>query len=565
MRRRITGFWAVTLLLLGIAPAFAQGISDPDIRAAAEAAPKSGWDQTWGVASHVLPVTHAVEASMLEAGPAGQLAQESILVIKTIPTPSLPDGIYLHDYRRCSSIHLTSLAAVADVSAGGGEFLLLETEKSNIREFAVYFIVHDLGTQWLVDSEYLADDYVTQGAPAVYNVQLWSSDPQETLDALGRFLTELGSQRPTSFLNTTTKVPPPVFANWVNLRGSEVTMRLRSPAGVSALDITTVAWTAPNPTPTIHVTNLASVGPSEIVSIDLSGTHPNPSDVEVQFHTGGAKADQVFTSFNAFGDGASNWLPFASGDGSTASLQPVEPPSTAPPMADAEARLNGSTVRLDAHLTTNSSFIGIFSEILPELATRPDFRDYEDLKLRLATSHAMSRSVELKLEFEAGATASQVVVPAGTWTEYSLPFSSFLMGGSPLDWSTWGNRLVRVTIAAVDVPGEPRDFSIDVSTLEFARTPLSACNDGLDNDGDGSVDAADTGCSGAEDRSEFNEAVECDDGADNDEDGLFDFPQDPDCTSTLDVVELPEPCVGLGVIAGGLFLGGLVRTRAQRR
>ena len=547
-----------------------QGITNLDIRAAAEAAPEASWDQTWGVASHVLSSTPAVEASMLEAGPTGEPPRESVLVIKTIPGPSLPDGIYLHDYRRCSSIHLSSLVSVSPASIGSGEFLLLETEKSNIREYAVYFIVHDLGTQWTIDSKYLADEYTAQGASAVYNVQLWSSDPQETLNAVSRFLAELATQRPMSYVNTSPIAPPPVFASWTSLSGAEVAMRLRSDSGISNLDITAVAWTAPNPTPASLVTNLATVRESEIVIIDLSSIAANPSDVEVQFHTGGQKVDQVFTSFNAFGDGASNWLPFSSSDGSAASLAPTTPPTTSPPIPDGEARLSASTIRVNANLAGASSFLGVFTEILPELSERPDFRDYEGLRLWLRSSHGGLRSVEVKLEFETGQSASRVVVPGSSWSLYSLPFSSFSMAGSSLDWLAWGDRLERVTLAAVDVPGQPRDFTVDVSTLGFERTPPVACNDGVDNDGDGAVDLADSGCASVSDRSEFNSSIACDDGADNDADGAVDFPADEDCIDSLGESEgLPAsvPAVGvlgLGVLALGLASASRLVRRGRR-
>jgi hypothetical protein len=51
-----------------------------------------------------------------------------------------------------------------------------------------------------------------------------------------------------------------------------------------------------------------------------------------------------------------------------------------------------------------------------------------------------------------------------------------------------------------------------------------ACDDGLDNDSDGSVDFPDDpGCDGADDLSEKSPSLACDDGADNDGDGMVDF------------------------------------------
>ena len=64
-----------------------------------------------------------------------------------------------------------------------------------------------------------------------------------------------------------------------------------------------------------------------------------------------------------------------------------------------------------------------------------------------------------------------------------------------------------------------------------------ACNDGLDNDGDGLVDyPEDTGCESLVDGDEYDEPIvyECNDGLDNDGDNLTDYPADPDCTSLED-------------------------------
>jgi cytochrome c peroxidase len=58
---------------------------------------------------------------------------------------------------------------------------------------------------------------------------------------------------------------------------------------------------------------------------------------------------------------------------------------------------------------------------------------------------------------------------------------------------------------------------------------IGACNDGIDNDGDGFADAGeDAGCASPEDTSETAHDQLCDDGLDNDGDGLTDW-QDADC------------------------------------
>lgn len=74
-----------------------------------------------------------------------------------------------------------------------------------------------------------------------------------------------------------------------------------------------------------------------------------------------------------------------------------------------------------------------------------------------------------------------------------------------------------------------------------------ACNDGVDNDGDGFVDYPDdSGCRKWWDRTETNPNIECDDGLDNDGDSLVDM-QDPGCESITDNDEtdgtqIPNSC-----------------------
>ncbi|MGB5548150.1 MAG: hypothetical protein WBM74_16350, partial [Polyangiales bacterium] len=67
---------------------------------------------------------------------------------------------------------------------------------------------------------------------------------------------------------------------------------------------------------------------------------------------------------------------------------------------------------------------------------------------------------------------------------------------------------------------------------------LQACNDGIDNDGDGAIDVADTGCSGS---SAQIENPQCSDGYDNDGDGTADYGGDPDCTGPSSNRELALP------------------------
>ena len=80
----------------------------------------------------------------------------------------------------------------------------------------------------------------------------------------------------------------------------------------------------------------------------------------------------------------------------------------------------------------------------------------------------------------------------------------------------------------------------DPSEEHDATLPGSvACDDGLDNDGDGRFDATvddfgDPGCESPldpDERSLPGSGNDCDDGVDNDGDGHIDFPADPDCAS----------------------------------
>ncbi len=105
-------------------------------------------------------------------------------------------------------------------------------------------------------------------------------------------------------------------------------------------------------------------------------------------------------------------------------------------------------------------------------------------------------------------------------------------------------------------------------TITNCPSDCRACNDGIDNDGDGLIDfGADPECAGANDNYEApfcgnawcdsteNEdschidcwvpgpsdiaSIPCSDGVDNDADGLTDYPNDPQCHSSMDSTEEP--------------------------
>jgi len=64
------------------------------------------------------------------------------------------------------------------------------------------------------------------------------------------------------------------------------------------------------------------------------------------------------------------------------------------------------------------------------------------------------------------------------------------------------------------------------------------CDNGLDDDGDGSGDyPRDAGCDDALDTSEKTAAYPCDNGSDEDSDGMIDYPADPGCRVPTSILE----------------------------
>jgi hypothetical protein len=136
--------------------------------------------------------------------------------------------------------------------------------------------------------------------------------------------------------------------------------------------------------------------------------------------------------------------------------------------------------------------------------------------------------------------ATPIVVARGassllTWTTANV--SSCTASG---DWlgsksATGGNEAQTniqndetYTISCLDLGGE--------TITANATVRLSACSDGMDNDGDGKIDMADLGCADTSDNDETDIVTQCSDGIDNDGDGLGDL-ADPDCTDASDDTE----------------------------
>ncbi len=105
--------------------------------------------------------------------------------------------------------------------------------------------------------------------------------------------------------------------------------------------------------------------------------------------------------------------------------------------------------------------------------------------------------------------------------------------------------------------GDERDAGTDPGN---PGSIVGACSNGIDDDGDGTIDAADPGCTGG--GTPNIENPECNDGFDTDNDGATDL-ADLDCTDASDDNEVGAACGLLG--AEGLALLGLAHALRRRR
>jgi hypothetical protein len=88
-----------------------------------------------------------------------------------------------------------------------------------------------------------------------------------------------------------------------------------------------------------------------------------------------------------------------------------------------------------------------------------------------------------------------------------------------------------------------------------------ACANTVDDDGDGKIDAQDSGCASSSDLSELNAADKCDDGLDNDFDGKVDA-ADPGCAIAPHDKESRQQACGLGAELAAIVWA---LARARRR
>ena len=119
-----------------------------------------------------------------------------------------------------------------------------------------------------------------------------------------------------------------------------------------------------------------------------------------------------------------------------------------------------------------------------------------------------------------------------------------------------GSSLAGVLYAISTFQGQPAQTALygnaslaaDLSYYRpaiLAVTAERACDDGVDDDGDGALDLADPGCFASGDAFETNALAPCDDGFDSDGDGLVDWPDDPGCKDLTWLYENPACDDGL--------------------
>ncbi len=147
----------------------------------------------------------------------------------------------------------------------------------------------------------------------------------------------------------------------------------------------------------------------------------------------------------------------------------------------------------------------------------------------------------------AGGSGVNLTVRAAPWTTGTvnagggLTAMGFAHGPASATGSTAQNggqlNLVTPIFISTSIPNSPYFPAIGTLSVTFTGDP-PACANGVDDDGDGHIDAAtDPGCSNAIDPSEQESSLPCDDGIDNDADTFADFPNDPACQTSVSTRE----------------------------
>jgi hypothetical protein len=90
----------------------------------------------------------------------------------------------------------------------------------------------------------------------------------------------------------------------------------------------------------------------------------------------------------------------------------------------------------------------------------------------------------------------------------------------------------------VNINRIPSPDDITGAHVVYGNSSVVACQNGIDDDGDGLVDFYDPGCSPSQ---LITEKPQCSDGIDNDGDLAIDFPLDSNCQGKWDNSEAPDP------------------------
>ncbi len=460
---------AVVALLLAFASlALAQEISSPAVRGAVEAAAPEGFTVEWTRPDHLLrdfSFTPALQASLVKYRNGDRQVQVSALIIQTAASASNPNGIYPHDHRRCVSIHRRLLQSIQPVSIAEAGFHLLETVKANVHEHEVSFILVDRPDRWEVDSQIFASFYNPVPNAFVYNVQVWSSRPDLTAGVVGRLLRALEAERPLTFHNTDLATTPDVIIRKAVYEHKIIHLLLTSSRSVEA-DLTIVAWTRPNPTPTTALVRQTLRKGGQILTLPIFDMEPLATEFEITLREDTALLDAVLVSVNHFGAHSSNWFPFASA-GSAARILVVPDSPPAPPAK--MTSVNDSVVRLDGTIGETGGFIGMFLELLPELEDPPELRGFEAVSFLTRAAGARRRFI-LKLELVSGEQYASDFVATPSWKPQVVRFLDFRGPESQLDWQRLGNSVRRISIVAEGVPGGPSQAALDVA--ELALRPI---------------------------------------------------------------------------------------------
>ena len=148
----------------------------------------------------------------------------------------------------------------------------------------------------------------------------------------------------------------------------------------------------------------------------------------------------------------------------------------------------------------------------------------------------------------AGASAGEAgAEPAGVMGGEAGAEPAGVMGGAPPARPACDDDLDNDGDGLVDFPADPGCGSARDGD-EYNDLIDPECADGVDNDRDGDTDEEDSGCSSSvdQDEGEPDSTPACADFADNDFDGLIDFPYDPGCGAAGDDDEqdpqLPAQC-----------------------